>query len=228
MGLIKSANTAAGAPAQDGLSASAPPAKRAAKGARAARPTERDLEADLAASDPEIRRQAALAAAARPGRGELTPALATALAQERVRAVQIALLGALAASAGPAERAALASLLRHPDAWLRNGAMLALHEIGPEACAELAPLLEDGDADMRIAALATLAGLATPETAGAVIALCARETDAKVASAAIECLGQIGGAAAIPALRGLAARFTEDPFMPFAAAAIITRLEGAG
>jgi HEAT repeat protein len=122
----------------------------------------------------------------------------------------------------------VANLLRSENAALRSAAADGLRMMSAAALPLLPALLRDPDPDVRV--LATEAALGLPDEAAtqALIPVLLSDPDANVCGAALEVLAEIGTPAAIPALRGLCARFPDNPFLPFACEAALARLDGAG
>jgi HEAT repeat protein len=172
----------------------------------------------LDSADPALRRAAAHAVA-EAGTGAAQ--LAAALAVETEPLVREAMFTALI-RLGDAR--ALLPLLGAADAGLRGGAVGALQSM-PAAVEPLLPaLLADPDTRLRIHAAEIARGL-PGEVATALLATrLVVETDPNAAAAAVDVLAEIGTAAAVPALRALAARCTEEPFLRFAVREALARL----
>ncbi len=181
-----------------------------------------DLVRQLADPDPAVRRWAARDLAAHPGAAD---ALADALEGERDPAVRQALLDALAAIGGEAVAERLIPLLRSEDAGLRNGVIEVLQGM-PEAVApRMARLLEDEDPDVRIFAVDICRSLPHPDTPRWLAGLLGRERHVNVVGTAIDVLAEIGGPEELPALRAVAERFADEPFVAFSAKVAIRRIE---
>lgn len=170
--------------------------------------------------DPERRRAAARAL----GEARAAPApLAAALAAEPDPRVREALLTALV-RIGDADP--LVPFLRAQDAGLRMGAVAALQNLPQQVLPHLPALLADPDADVRIMAAEVARGLPGEKATALLGPLLAAETHPNVCAAAVEVLSEVGTPQAVAALRVLALRFADDPFLPFAAAAAVARLGG--
>ncbi len=181
-----------------------------------------DLVRQLTDPDPAARRWAARDLAAHPGAAD---ALADALEGERDPAVRQALLDALAAIGGEAVAERLIPLLRSEDAGLRNGVIEVLQGM-PEAVApRMARLLEDEDPDVRIFAVDICRSLPHPDTPRWLAALLGRERHVNVVGTALDVLAEIGGPEELPAIRAVAERFADEPFVAFSAKVAIRRIE---
>ncbi|MFC1525246.1 HEAT repeat domain-containing protein [Candidatus Latescibacterota bacterium] len=98
----------------------------------------------------------------------------------------------------------VASLLRHPDSWVRIGAAHALGEIaGPGAAAHLLPALQDTAYSVVNASLVALGGLRAPELYEPAMALATSDNPHVRKHAAIA-LGELGDARARETLQQLA------------------------
>lgn len=150
--------------------------------------------------------------------------LAAVLPSETVPHVREAILTGLARAGTPAAAALILPLLRSDTARDRTLALDALRTM-PAAIGSLLPtLLHDPDPDVRLLA-SDLARILPPEAATAIlVAVLTEDGEANVCAAAIEVLSESGSREALPALRLVAARFPEDPFISFAAEAAILRI----
>ena len=179
-----------------------------------------ELVAALADADPARRREAARALGA--AGGDPAP-LARALATERDPAVREALFTGLIRLGAAAP---LLPFLRVEDAALRSAAVEALQDLPDQVRPHMPALLDDADPDVRLLAAEVARGLPAEE---ATRLLCARlevEPHRNVCAACVEVLAEAGTPAALPTLHALAARFADDPFLPFACAAAIARIGG--
>lgn len=176
---------------------------------------------DLTSPDPEIRWRAARGLGERP---DAVPTLTGALAAEQVPRVREAIMTALVRIGDEASVRALLPCLRSQDAALRAGALEALQAL-PEAVSPfLQALLTDTDSDVRI--LATeLARNMSPDAATQFLSrLLQHESHPNVCAAAMEILAEVGTRDAVPVLLACADRFSENPFLTFAASAAIARI----
>ncbi|MFM7348641.1 MAG: HEAT repeat domain-containing protein [Erythrobacter sp.] len=177
--------------------------------------------ASLGDPDPSVRRRAVQALGAAP---DAAARLASHLREEPDASVRDAAFLALAGLGTRAAAEAAASLLTEPDAALRSGAFEALGAMPAEAAALLAPLGHHADPDVRSFAILLAADL-PPATSGAwLIDLASREEDPNVAAHCADALGGTGLAEAAGALRTIAARFADQPFVRFTAETALRRL----
>ena len=181
------------------------------------------LVAGLGSTDPSERRASAKQLGAHPG---ALPSLARALGDETDRAVQQALIGALATIGGIQAVTALVAQLRSPSAAARSLVLDALTGLGAVGVAALHVQLHDQDPHVRISAIVTLAGLPDVATESLLLHLLVEEAEPNVLAAAVETLAQVGTAASIPALEALALRFPDNPFLVFASRTVMQSLAG--
>jgi HEAT repeat protein len=197
----------------------------AGKAAGEARAPAADEAAALAGSpDPAERRRAARALASRPG---AVPALAAALGPEPDAAVREAILAALATIGGDAAARALIPALRSEDAGLRNGAIEALRAMPGALRPHLPALLADPDSDVRILAAELARSLPPGDATRVLCDMLRAEGHPNACAAALDVLAEVGTADALPTLHAVSARFAADAFVPFAARAAVSRIEGA-
>jgi HEAT repeat protein len=164
-------------------------------------------------------------AAARAARDPAAiPSLGEALAHERDARVREAIFTALA-QIGTAESAnVVLPYLRLDDANTRTGAMDALRAMRHACQPYLAELLADRDPDVRLLACDLVRDGGGADGPRWLCALIETEPQANVCAAAVEALGEIGDATALPALSMCAERFPDDPFLGFAIKAVVDRL----
>ncbi len=112
---------------------------------------------------------------------------------------------AIAAAARYLEPRVLAGLVANgEDATLRNAALEALEYQGPYAVGQLRAMLADPDSDVVMFALQVLARVRSPDTVSALLPL-VTHANLNIAQAAVEALGRLQAAAAVPALVSLLA-----------------------
>lgn len=177
--------------------------------------------ARLDAPDPAERRRAVQALGDHP---EAAARLVTLLRGEVDRAVREAAFLALAALATPEAAESAASLLTEPDAALRSGALEALAAMPQQAATLLEDLGHHPDPDVRSFAILIAADLPPQTSAAWLIALANREADPNVAAHCADALGNTALPAAAPALRTIAGRFADQPFVRFVAETALRRL----
>jgi hypothetical protein len=189
--------------------------KAAARITRQARPSLASASAD--------ERWAAARAARDPA---AIPSLGAALARERDARVREAIFTALAQIGTTESANVVLPYLRLDDANTRTGAMDALRAM-LHACQPYLPgLLADADPDVRLLACDLVRDAGCAEGLRWLCALIETEPQANVCAAAVEALGEIGGATALPALSNCAVRFPDDPFLGFAIRVVADRLRG--
>ena len=176
----------------------------------------------LASASPD-KRWAAARAASDPA---AIPSLAEALAHERDSRVREAIFTALARIGTPESVKVVLPYMRLDDANTRTGAMDALRAM-QDACRQYLPaLLADPDPDVRLLACDLVRDAGGADGLRWLCALIETEPQANVCAAAVEGLGEIGDATALPALTNCAQRFPDDPFLGFAIQVVADRLRG--
>ncbi|MFM7077196.1 MAG: HEAT repeat domain-containing protein, partial [Planctomycetaceae bacterium] len=188
----------------------------------------------LADGDAMVRGGAARALAAiGPDAGGAAGALAAALAVEKDRDVVIGILDACGEIGPGAIQAAqtLVGMLAAADAEIREAAVSALGELGPQATATAgdatAKLLEDADPFVRVAAVGALAGLGRPAPrARAILLEALAGTDEDLQASAAEVIGDRGKAAA--GFSAALARVAAAAADPHTRAAAITAIGDIG
>lgn len=190
---------------------------------------ETGLVRQLQDEDTQVRRLAArdLGLLDGPARSAAAQALCEALAVECHACVRSVLQTSLSQLADPASVPALLALLRSDDAGLRNGAVEVLAGMPDAVAPHVQALLRDADPDVRILSINLLGELAHPDVPHWLAQVLERETEINVVGAAIEVLGEVGTAEALPALRAVRERFAADPFTCFAAQLAMERIEAA-
>ena len=171
--------------------------------------------------DAEVRWNAARALG---GIAAAVPELAVALEAEKVPHVRAALVTALMRVGDETSIRALLPYLRSQDAHQRTTAIEALQTL-PEAVAPfMEALLGDTDADVRILATELARNMPPKDATRALCSLLADELHPNVCAAAIEVLAEVGTRDAVPTLEACAQRFSNTPFLLFAASTTIARI----
>ncbi len=120
--------------------------------------------------------------------------------------------------------AGLVQCLRSEDAALRNEAIEALQQL-PEAVAPIMrQLLHEESSDMRIFAVNVLESLRHPEVENWLIEVVVHDPHVNVCATAVDLLGEVGSQAALEPLRQLKIRFSDEPYIQFAADLAIKRI----
>ena len=121
---------------------------------------------------------------------------------------------------------ALIPLLRSEDALLRNKTTEVLQQLPEPLAPYIADLLTDKDADVRILTINILANLKHSDTPKWLQQIIERDTHVNVCATAVDLLAELGTLATIPALEDLVHRFPDEPFIDFAVATAIKRIQG--
>jgi HEAT repeat protein len=158
---------------------------------------------------------------------EAVPALAVALGIEHVSRVREAMMTALIRIGDAASVRALLPHLRSQDAGLRAATIEALQSLPNAISPYVDQLLEDNDSDVRLLATELLRNMPAEKATPALCRLLEREQHPNVCAAAIELLAEVGTRDAVPALQLCAERFSEVPFLAFAASTAIARISNA-
>jgi HEAT repeat protein len=180
--------------------------------------------ANLKNSQAEARWSAARSLGSRP---EAVPALAAALGIEHVSRVREAMMTALIRIGDAASVRALLPYLRSQDAGLRAATIEALQSLPNAISPYIDQLLEDNDSDVRLLATELLRNMPAEKATPALCRLLEREQHPNVCAAAIELLAEVGTRDAVPALQSCAKRFSDVPFLAFAASVAIARISDA-
>jgi HEAT repeat protein len=191
---------------------------------RAARP--RGMEeclGELAAPDADRRRAAARELAGFPG---AAAPLCRHLGAEPDATVREAALTSLILINSDEVAGGLVPYFSSEDAALRNGAVEALQQMPEVAGPYVRSLLHDADSDVRIFAVDVLQALCHKEAPRWLCEALEAETHINVCATAVDRLAEIGTPDMIPALRAVARRFKDEPFMGFAVETAISRIEG--
>jgi len=180
-----------------------------------------DLATGLVHPDPAVRCEAIRHAAATRASAEL----AARLPGETDVNVQARLIGALADIGDAMAIERLLDCLRGEDIALRNAAIDALRTLPQAAAPVIARLLNDPEPDVRIFGINALEGVRHPDVEAWLIDVIRDDEHVNVCAAAVELLGEIGGAAAADPLEALKQRFPEQPFIGFAADVALDRIQ---
>jgi len=91
----------------------------------------------------------------------------------------------------------------------------------------MASLLNDPDPDVRIFAVNILESLCHPDVEQWLIDVIRDDAHINVCATAVDLLGEVGSEQALPALQSLKERFTDEPYIQFAADLAINRIIGS-
>jgi HEAT repeat protein len=186
-------------------------------------PDRDDWIADLTSGDASIRRRAARALSRMP---DAVPVLCTHLANEPGLSVRSIILTGLIVHRSAAVVNGLLPLLASEDANLRNSAIEALQQMPDEVAPHVESMLAHPDSDVRIFAVDVLAALAHPMVPEWLRRVVTNDPHVNVCAAALDALAEAGEPDVIPALQGLAERFSDVAFIRFAVDAAIRRIRG--
>ncbi len=181
-----------------------------------------DLLVQLKSLDPAARRRAARHLATF---SQSVPALGQALLTEQDPSVRSTLFTSLAGFATDESVTALVPLLRSEDAALRNGAIEALTGMPQAVAPTIGKLLRDPDPDVRIFTVNLLADLRHDMVGQWLRQVLKEDASVNVVAAAIEVMTEVGDTRDIPFLRAAAQRLLNEPFIGFAVAMAIERIE---
>ena len=185
---------------------------------------ERSLEGllqELSDARAQARRWAARDLAAH---AQAAPQLLARLRLEQDPSVRQTLLTSLAQIATEEAARGLIDFLRSDDAALRNEVVEVMKNM-PDAVASFIPqLLDDSDADVRIFAINVLESLRHAEVEHWLVDVIARDPSVNVCATAVDLLSEVGTPAAEQALEALKLRFTDEPYIAFAADLALKRV----
>jgi HEAT repeat protein len=121
----------------------------------------------------------------------------------------------------------LVRCLRTEDVSLRNEAIEAMKHLPREVASIMASLLNDPDPDVRIFAVNILESLCHPDVEQWLIDVIRDDEHVNVCATAVDLLGEVGSEKSEPALLALKERFTDEPYIQFAADLAIKRIIGS-
>jgi len=188
------------------------------------RQRDRDLDGlvlALADADPLARRWAARDLVAYP---TATTALIAQLMVESEPSVMEVILTTLTRIGDEQAVIGLVQCLRSEDAMLRNAAIEAMKLLPDEVAPMMGRLLADADHDVRIFAVNVLESLRHPQVEHWLLRVITDDAHINVCATAVDLLGEVGSEVAVPALRALKQRFTEEPYIQFAADLALKRI----
>jgi HEAT repeat protein len=158
---------------------------------------------------------------------EAAPALCARLQDESDRSVREVICTTLTRIGGPATVDGLLPLLRSEDANLRNSAIEVLSSMPGAVGPSIEALLHDTDVDVRIFTVNLLGELKHPEVVNWLKQVLQHDAHVNVVAAAIEVLAEVGSPKVLPTLTEARKRFSDDPFIGFAADMAQQRIEAA-
>jgi HEAT repeat protein len=155
---------------------------------------------------------------------DVATALVERLKIEPELSVREVILTTLTRLADPAAITGLVDCLRSEDAALRNEVVEAMKQLPDEVAPIMSGLLADKDPDVRIFAVNVLESLCHPEVEAWLIEVIEKDTHVNACATAVDLLGEVGTEAAIEPLARLKARFTDEPYIQFAADLALKRI----
>jgi len=156
---------------------------------------------------------------------ESVTALCQHLLKEQDPSVREVIFTTLSCLGGEQTVSGMLPLLRSEDANLRNSAIEVLSGLPQAVGPHITALLHDNDPDVRIFTVNLLGELRHPDVARWLSAVLIEDAHVNVVAAALEVLAEVGAAEALPALKQARLRFTDDPFIGFAADLAQQRIE---
>jgi HEAT repeat protein len=178
------------------------------------------LQEDLQSDDAAVRRAAVL----RAGRCGATVLLASRLQVENDHAIREMILTNLVRNGGLAAARPLLNLLRSDDADLRNAVIETLQGMSDAITPLIEDLLADPDSDVRIFAVNILQSLKSPTVADLAAKVISTDPHVNVCAAAVDVLAEVGRPEMAGALRDVATRFPDQPFLAFAVRTALKRI----
>jgi HEAT repeat protein len=179
------------------------------------------LVQELDSPDPMARRWAARDLA---DCHEAAAALVARLGREDDASVREIIFSTLTGLGDEVAVAGLVECLRSDDASLRNEAIEAMKQLPDEVAPIMRRLLADPDADVRIFVVNVLESLRHPDVEMWLIEVIENDPQVNVCATAVDLLGEVGTQAASETLKRLKARFSDEPYIQFAADLALKRI----
>jgi HEAT repeat protein len=164
------------------------------------------------------------AARALGGRAAALPALAAALSIEQVPRVRETIMTAIMRVGDEAGVMVLLPYLRSQNAGERAATLETLQALPTAIIPFIASLFGDADTDVRILATELARNMPARDATRVLCGLLEHEQHPNVCAAAIDVLAEVGTRDAIPFLQACAERFSDTPFVPYAASIVIARI----
>ncbi len=178
------------------------------------------LQEDLQSDDAAVRR----AAVRHAGRSGATELLASRLEVEDDHGIREMILTNLLRNGGVAAARPLLDLLRSDDAGLRNAVIETLQGMGDAITPLIEDLLADPDSDVRIFAVNIVHSLSSPTVPDIALKVISSDPHVNVCAAAVDVLAEVGRPEMAGALRDVANRFPDQPFLAFAVRTALKRI----
>ena len=154
-------------------------------------------------------------------------ALTAQLKVENDASVRKAILLALTQSGSREAIDGLVGCLRSEDVAMRNEAIEAM-KLMPDSVGPLMnSLLHDTDPDVRIFSVNVLESLKHPNVEQWLIDVITHDEHINVCATAVDLLVEVGTVASVIPLQNLKQKFTQEPYISFAADLAIKRIQGA-
>jgi hypothetical protein len=182
-----------------------------------------DLVAGLEDANPTSRRWAARDLIDCP---DAAGALVSRLRREEEVAVREVILTTLIRLDDASALGGLVECLRSEDAALRNEVIEAMKLLPGEVAPVMQSLLADPDPDVRIFAVNILESLRHAEVESWLIQVIEKDPEVNVCAAAVDLLSEVASAKALQPLAQLKLRFSEEPYVQFAAELALQRIRG--
>ncbi|PPD30260.1 MAG: PBS lyase [Methylomonas sp.] len=183
-----------------------------------------NLVIQLDSPDPVARRWAARDLADCP---EASSALVSRLNRESDISVRELILSSLTSLGDEVAVAGLIECLRSEDVGLRNESIEVMKHLPDEVSPIMQNLLVDDNVDVRIFAVNILESLRHPDVESWLIEVIEHDQNVNVCATALDLLVEVGSKDAEQPITRLKARFTEEPFIQFAADLALKRITEA-
>jgi HEAT repeat protein len=180
-----------------------------------------DLLASLESDDPAARRWAARDLV---NFQDVAVSLVNRLKREGDLSVREVILTTLTRLGDSTAVAGLVDCLRGEEAALRNEAIEAMKQLPDEVAPIIHELLADSDPDVRIFAVNILESLRHPDVESWLIEVIETELNVNVCGTALDLLSEVGTDAALDPLARFKARFSDEPYIQFAADLALSRI----
>jgi HEAT repeat protein len=158
--------------------------------------------------------------------GELreTELLALSLQAEQDHSLREMILTTIVRHGGIEGVRPLLDLLRSDDTSLRNAVIEILSGMGEAVVPYIQVLLSDADSDVRIFAINIIFSLYSPRVPDIALQVISSDPHVNVCAAAVDVLAEVGTPDMADALRDVAKRFPDQPFLSFAVRTALKRI----
>lgn len=180
-----------------------------------------NLTKQLNSSDSSVRRWAARDLADCP---DASAALVARLNREKDMSVREVILSSLTNLGDEVAITGLINCLRSEDAGLRNESIEVMKQLPEETAPIMRSLFHDQDSDVRIFAVNILESLRHPDVESWLVEIIATDDNVNVCATALDLLVEVGSKLAEQSIIQLKARFTEEPYIQFAADLALKRI----